>query len=120
MKTETTGDKITSMIENSIVSVLSRPRFNIRVGSPVFSRSGPMISRRILEKDDYQYNIQFARTKNQTSVMVKRVEVEGVDWNNVVFYCISIKHHELPNIRKIGVTIANKIKMRVVHDVMSD
>jgi hypothetical protein len=105
--------KTSEIIQNTILGVLQRPRFNIQV-TDATGRVG--IPVKILSHDGYQYRILFSGSKRRTSVSVLAMN----DWNREgIFYAQDIDHYKMPNVRRIGLIIANKIKMRVFYQITS-
>jgi hypothetical protein len=109
-----------STIADTIVRVLTRRRFGIDVQE---AHLGPWIARYHVHKDGMHYQLMVHLGETSTGITMVSVsegqapESSSVD-PNTFFFHKNVKHNKMPNIRCIGTTIANKIKMRPLHDVM--
>lgn len=115
MKTPETKNKLGRHVAESIVRVLQRPRFKFQV--TLFS-VGPWLDSWEIKYDGYTYKLAVHYGTKTTSVTVTSLD-EPLPEKGPMFYNKSMKNKELPCLRIIGVTIANKIKMRMFHDITS-
>lgn len=111
----TTETKVGSMIETTIISVLSRPRFNIKVEPVVVGGYGG-VPYYPISCSGFTYHVKFFKNLRGTSISVTATN----DWPKwQTFFNQHVNHKRISNIRKIGITMANKIKMRPIHHVMN-
>lgn len=107
--------KTSRLIFNTILGVLKRPRFGINVGGVTVDPNGTKFQCQI-DKDGFFYLYMVYAGRNSTSVSVQAIE-EYAKFG--VFFTKTVKHNKLPNLRTLGTTIGNKVKMRVIHSVMN-
>ena len=100
---------------NAIKNVLSRPRFGIDVTEfSGFVSVPPGVPARLkAEKDGFHYDVKVSVFSNRVLINVSTKDYDPGE----LFYYTSFKTDEMKNFRKIGLTIANKIKMRSFHFV---
>ena len=104
-------EKITKTTVETVISVLNRPRFK----TTVFPEFQP--GRFKVEAFGFNYEVIIFGTKTKTSVFVSR---DSAGELRSCFFMVSFYHNMVPNLRKIGITLANKIKMRPIYEVMKD
>lgn len=100
-------------IRSTILGVLLRPRFGITVSKPFVDRY--QHDTWSLVQNGYEYNLKFLANHHKTSVSV----VASPTAHKEFFFYRSIDHRKMINLRLVGLTIANKMKMRVFHDISS-
>lgn len=98
-------------IRSTILGVLRRPRFGITVSEPFLDRY--QHDTWSLVQNGYEYNLKFLVNHHRTSVSVMASPTAHKEF----FFYRSVDHRKMPNLRLVGLTIANKIKMRVFHDI---
>jgi len=98
-------------IQFTILSVLRRPRFEIAVSEPFIDQYHNQTWN--LVNNGYEYNLKFLANYRKTSVNVTSSPTEP---RGFFFYC-SVDHRKMPNLRSIGLSLANKMKMRMFHDI---
>ena len=102
------------LVDQTIVNVLKRPRFGISVKDP--HTQTEMQTQRKFEKDGFVYNLSCSSSKSHSFIVVTTTGWEGPG----VFYSLTVKHSKMPNLRRVGATIANKAKMRLFHSVTTE
>lgn len=103
---------VNSVITDTIVRVLNRPRFGITV---LDSRKVEVASRTHFRtetnftRDGYHYTMTIDTFMKSTNLIVRI--------GNDTFFTKMFKNDKLPVLRLVGVTLANKAKMRIFHDI---
>ena len=101
---------IETHVTTSILSVLQRPRFGIEVT--------PDGKFHILEKDGFKYRLIVQSSNEKTSIHLAALDQKSPPFPP--FFYESVENDKLPNLRKLGTTMANKLKFRAFHYVMSE
>ena len=94
-------------VSTSLRSVFNRPRFKMRAEA----HEGWDI---LISKDDHSYNLSIGVDEREVSIYVMTVEEHPR-----MFYRVRFRPESMMNLRKIGITIANKIKNRPIYEVHS-
>lgn len=118
--------EITKMINDTVVRVLSRPRFRVQVELIGMTQTGE--DRMLKPSLQYSYTVRYEQDQyhmkingfeKETYVVVSKVEKDEVYKGYEIFFFKSVKHKKLDQIRKIGICLANKMKMRMYHEIMA-
>lgn len=128
--TSPTQIEVAKTVERTIASVLSRPRFKIEVGEAVLEpgsesqytlqgSGSPGTLKRFVTKDGFSYVIRVYPGRKTTVITVMSLDQDKKRGSSI-FFSKTIQNNDLPNLRKLGTTLANKIRMRVVYEVMAD
>jgi hypothetical protein len=104
-------DGLRKHILASLASVFSRPRFQMKAEA----REGWDL---ILTKGDDSYHLTVG-VDHLDHAEVVVLKMNTTSYRSAFFYRNKFDIEKMPNLRKIGITIANKIKNAPVHDVMS-
>lgn len=96
----------------TLKAVLNRPRFKMKAEA----REGWDL---LITRDDRKYHLTIGIRSSLADIKVIQVDPWESHGLNSFYYHNSFEMNKMPNLRKIGVTIANKIIHAPIHEVMN-